>query len=1051
MSVHRLIAHLVACALATQVASAQATVSRTSVGAVDSVRVRGTVVYSATREPISSVRVGIEGSSRQVTTDERGNFALARVPSGSHVLSAHRLGFAPLRRTIVLEAGRDTSIILMLRSTPNRLEEIVTTGAGERQQLEIGNAVVTVNVDSIMAVTPVATVSDILQFRVPGLWAQRGSGSVGSPTRLRLRGNGSIESDNAPIIVVDGVRITNDAITRRSNPYAGHGQEVGGNDLSSRLDDLDPNSIESIEVMRGPAASTLYGSEAANGVIIIKSKRGTSGPPRWTLYADHQYLSQTKDYDFPMLQPGVNLGGGLPPNFNCTLAQQSSGTCAPVGDPQGFNMLRDPRFTPQATGHNQSIGGNVSGGSAGLQYFVGGTYLDQLGTAKLPEVNQKAIVEGRGGNPLPEEIIRPNARHNAAVNGRITGAFGGNSHFALGAGFMSQYQRVGNDGMQGLLQDMRLPTDTRPVDGWLGWYGTREQNVKHVTGNASVNWQPRWWGGDVLGVNLVYGWDFSLDNDEYLAPRESCVPLCQGTTDQGVLGYVSAQHRSNTTHTVTLGTSLNLPVTGWLSSHTRVGANYTQQKWYGLLASNTDLGVGRGLSGAGGRASVSELGDDRALAGWYAEEQLNFRHDRLFFTAGLRQDAGSAFGDAAVQPIYPKWNVSYVISEEPFFEAFRSYVPMLRLRFAAGNAGVMPASTVSLRTYSMVNSPVLENGDPLGLFATLNTPGNPAVTAEHSREYEGGFDAEVLNQRLALNFTWFRKYTWNAIDRTPAAGSVGSSVIGVFRANLGDVLNTGYELGATVRVVESDAIQYSVHGTLSHSSNELLRLAPGVANFSSLNAGGDLYSGNYARVLPGYPLFARWAYPILGWADANGNSIIDPTEVRVSDTLAYVGPSQPKYTAYMSHHVGLLRGRVTVDANFAYSGGMTQFNQAREAIQFNLARGQSGSDLSDQACVMATYRIQGRNATDWCFMETVKVLRFQNLSVGYQLPQSLLQHVGVKGATVRFTATNLAHWTNGYHGIDPGINTDPVSGNGVQAGAAFPAPRAYGVRLQLLF
>lgn len=1018
----------------------------------DSAVIRGRVLDSASNSPVSRASVDLDGTKLHVLTRDDGTFVLANVPVGGHMLSIHRLGYKPVRRAISVRADQDTSIVVTLVSVPSALKEVVTTGSGEQERMEIGNSVVVIDVDSIMSTTPVSTVSDLLAFRIPGLLALRGSGSVGAPTRLRIRGNGSIESDNAPIIILDGIRITNDAKTAETNSaYAGVVGGEGSNDLSSRLDDLDPNSIASIQVMRGPAASTLYGSEAANGVIIIKSKRGHDGPPRWSAYADRQFLTQTKDYEYPVQQMGGPLSGGGSFVPNCTLVGVSRGSCIPdEGNVVGFNMLRNPLFTPQTTGHTQSFGANVSGGNSGLQYFLGGTHLDQLGTAKLPEINQQVIVAGRGGKALPEEVIRPNARRNSSVNARITGTFQGNSHFSLGANFISQYQRVGNDGMSGLLSNPRSPTDSTPVEGWDSWYGTREENIKHVIGNASINWQPHWFGGDVFSGNVTYGWDYSMNDDQYRAPRGSCLPLCEGTNDQGYLGYINAGRRTNHAQTLTLGGAVNLPVASWMSSHSRFGANYAKSKWYSLYGHNNNLGVGRGLYTARGTDFISDIGDERATAGWYFEEQLNLRHDRLFVTAGLRQDAGSAFGDAAVQPVYVKWNASYVISEEPFFEPLRNYVSMFRLRFATGNAGIMPASTARLRTYAMQGNFVTDGGDPTGDFAELASPGNPDIRAEHSREYEGGFDADLFNQRLSFNLTWYHKYTWDAISRGPVAGSAGSGVTRVFRGNVGDVTNNGFELGSTVRLLDRADLQYSVSATLSKNTNELTRLAPGVVSFISLSASGDLYTGNYAKVDEGYPLFGRWSYPIRGWADQNGNGMIDPSEVRVSDSLEYVGPSQPEYTAYMSHHLGLFRGRLTVDANFVYSNGMTQFNAARKSILSHLSIAQGLGDFRDQACVVAAFSSGQRHATDWCFMETVNVLRFQNLSLGFMLPPSLVQHVGVKSATLRFSANNIALWSN-YHGIDPGINTDPVSGNGVQAGAAFPAPRAYGVRLQIQF
>jgi hypothetical protein len=276
-------------------------------------------------------------------------------------------------------------------------------------------------------------------------------------------------------------------------------------------------------------------------------------------------------------------------------------------------------------------------------------------------------------------------------------------------------------------------------------------------------------------------------------------------------------------------------------------------------------------------------------------------------------------------------------------------------------------------------------------------------------------------------------------------------VLSPFYGNVGDVLNTGFEIGATVRVLDSDAFGYSVNANISRSENRLTRLAPGTASFASVGGGNDSYSANQSKVVVGYPLFGRWAYPLLGWGDENGDGVIDPWEVRVGDSLAFVGPSLPKYTAYASHHLSFLNRRLNLDANFAYSAGMTQYNAVRSQIfQYTAAAGGLASEM-DQACVAARRGGVGEmNYSDWCFMETVKVLRLQNVSLGYTLPQSLAQRLGARSASVFLTADNLHHWSN-YKGRDPGINTAPVTGNVVEDAGAFAAPRAYGVRIQLYF
>jgi TonB-dependent SusC/RagA subfamily outer membrane receptor len=1019
----------------------------------------GRVIDSASGKAISGAAVAIRGTKLSVLTNGRGEFTLRNVPVGAHVLTVRRFGYKAVSRDITVQEQGNTTVRIELTVVATVLSKVVTTGAGEREKLEVGNSIATINADSIMQVTPVATVSDLLENRVPGLQSISGTGAVGAPTRMRIRGISSIESNNSPIVIVDGVRISTASATDVNNTiYAGVTGGIGSpkqaaNDLSSRIDDIDPNSIASIEVMKGPAASTLYGSDAANGVIIIKTKHGHVGSPRWNLYYDHDALVQPTNYDYPIEAVGYPLRGGAALHIPCSLADLHAGRCVPIpGETIGFNMLEDPRFTPQARGHNQSIGGNVSGGVSAVQYYLGGTYLDQLGTAKLPNVNANWIVNARDGQKLSEDILRPNARTNATANGRLSGGLGGNSDFSLGATFISQYQRVGSDGLSSLLgggADVpRAPTDTSPLQGFDGWYATRSQKIKHTTANAQINWRPQWGGGQLFSMNGTYGWDLAHTNDTYFAPRGSCEPLCSGPTDKGVLGYIDTGRESDFTQTLNIGSVLSVPLLPWLYSQTRFGGNYVGNETDNLYGYNTDLLPGVGIYGAGGNPRIEELGDFRGTLGWYLEQNVTL-HQTLYLTVGLRKDAGSALGKT-VTPVYPKWNGSWVLSQEPFFpKGWSNAVSMLRLRFAYGRAGVMPSSTARIRSYELQTGYTTDDGASNGYYAEIGDPGNLEVRPERSAEVEGGFDLELFASRLTFGFTMYDKSTKDAIQSNSIAPSLG--VNGTLMLNVGDVDNRGTELEGTLRILDRDAISYSIDANVATSTNKLVRLAPGSTIPVGCSSAGC--SGNASLIAPGYPLFGRWAYPLLGWKDVDGNGFIDPAEVRVNDSLAYVGPSTPTRTMYIGHTLGFFRNRLTVRANFAYSGGMTQFNQARKNSASYLAviNGPDALSLKDQAClVVANREYTNERATDWCYMETIKVWRLQDMSISFVVPPSFSRMMRAQSMMLTFSGTNLHVWSN-YHGIDPNINTMPVTGNETVAGAAFPTPRTYGFRVQLTY
>jgi len=295
-----------------------------------------------------------------------------------------------------------------------------------------------------------------------------------------------------------------------------------------------------------------------------------------------------------------------------------------------------------------------------------------------------------------------------------------------------------------------------------------------------------------------------------------------------------------------------------------------------------------------------------------------------------------------------------------------------------------------------------------------------------------------------MDFTAFRKYTWGAIHRSPVSGSLGPAVVRAVMGNFGDVRNQGVELSANLHVVDRDEFSYTVVGNIATRDNKVVRLDDGIVTFSSLGATGDI-SGT---IIEGYPLFANWTYPILGWNDDNGDGFISTREVLVGDSLRFMGSTLPKYTAYMSHFFGFLNNRLTLNANFAITGKQSLYNTARQ----NVASYQDPTKLSlrEQACIAATQSVSGRQRSYQCFMEEVTVIRLQDMTVSYTLPQPVAKRLGATAASIRLTGRNLFMTTN-FKGRDPGINTAAVTGNAVEGGAAFGAPREYGLGVQLSF
>ena len=231
--------------------------------------VGGTVVDAATSDPLEGVSVTVQGTSLRTTTDQGGRFRITGITGNRVTLSVARLGWA--MQSVQVAVGT-TNIQVSLDQFIVQLDALVVTGtAGDTRKRVLGNSVSQIDVGAAET-APVQNFSDLLNGRSTGVVVQQGSGVAGGTSEIRIRGRSSLRDvSDAPLIYVDGIRVNNRITGGRTDP------------ATSRLDDIDPSSIASIEVIKGPAAATLYGTEASNGVIQIITKRGTDGPARWDL------------------------------------------------------------------------------------------------------------------------------------------------------------------------------------------------------------------------------------------------------------------------------------------------------------------------------------------------------------------------------------------------------------------------------------------------------------------------------------------------------------------------------------------------------------------------------------------------------------------------------------------------------------------------------------------------------------------------------------------------------------------------------------------------
>ena len=330
--------------------------------------VTGRIIEQSTQRPLSDVQVTVVGTQRGALTNEQGDYRITGLPLGPVTIRAQRIGYSPSTQSVTITGANPATANFVLSATAIQIDEVVITATGESQRKrESGNTIATVTPTAERLATT-TNIAEVLQASAPGVYINSPGGTQGSANRIRIRGASSISLSNEPLLIVDGVRA--------SNEIAGTGSIGVGGQNSSRLNDINPDDIEAIEVIKGPAASALYGTAGANGVIQVRTKRGRSGKPRWTFFAEGGQQKDVQAYPANFAQVGTTSTGAR--TIGCTLDAQARKVCTPNTDSLvSFNPLE--QYSPYVTGKTGSIGANVAGGGDIASYFVSADIDDDNG------------------------------------------------------------------------------------------------------------------------------------------------------------------------------------------------------------------------------------------------------------------------------------------------------------------------------------------------------------------------------------------------------------------------------------------------------------------------------------------------------------------------------------------------------------------------------------------------------------------------------------------------------------------------------------------------
>jgi TonB-linked SusC/RagA family outer membrane protein len=943
--------------------------------------VAGQVVAEATRRPLPSAQVVVQGQAGKGTlTDADGAFSITGVTGDSVTVNVRLIGYSPVTQTVRVGA---TDLVFTLADRPVELDQVVVTGtAGGQQARTVGNSVAQIKASEVVASAAIPSVEGLINGRAPGVTVIPGTGQIGSGANIRVRGMTTFSLSSDPLIYVDGVRVNNETGT-------GMNVQAFGSGVVSRMNDFDPANIESIEILKGPAAATLYGTEAARGVINIITKKGAAGGTR---------------YNFTIKEGAnwfMNPEGRLPVNY----------WRDPTGQIQSLDIVEreNERGTPIfQTGRLRNYVASVSGGTGDMRFYVSAG---------------KENNEGAEPNNWRDQF---NARTNLGLTPNekidINSSLGYiQSHTALsceggcgGAMWGSYYSTPEH-----------LPENCAPEDlpgcAWVRGFNDWPpevyramgdwQDINRFTGSFTVNYKPFSW----MSHRLAIGTDFTQEKNEELLPYLTNDTL-RYFWGQSADGWKYQNRRDIVFNTYDYNGTVNFDLTPKINSATSFGVQYYQKQFSNIEAEG-DFFPAPGLetvSSAAIRPVTNDGYSNNNTLGFYAQEQFGWQN-RLFLTAAVRVDNNSAFGKDVKWVTYPKASLSWVLNEEPAFQEHApSWVSTFKLRAAYGESGTQPGTFTALRTFDPIPGP---NGTAA---LTPGLLGNPDLGPERGKEIEVGFDAGFFNDRLGLDLTLYNTRTEDAILLRGVAPSTGFGANSQY-VNAGEIKSQGIEALLTAHVLSGETYGWDLGVNFSANRGEVLKVTEGdttiVQGSMQERIGYAPFSFFRERVVSAdYDPTTGRAVNIM-CDDANGGSMpcYDANGV-VQAPRVYLGRGVPAWEGSISSNVRFLtRFRLNVMADF--KGGYVKldnnlrircqiFFTCLEAIEtektdpVRLAQMQSGGVLRNMFYV------------DGDFM------KLREISLSYEAPASLVRRFGASGLTLNVAARNLHTWT-GYTGLDP--------------------------------
>lgn len=962
------------------------------------------IVTDSKNEPLIGVNVTIKNASTTGTiTDIDGKYSL-EIPSGNSVLVFSYIGYS----TQEVKVNNRSVVDIVLKDDMQALEEVVVVGYGTMKKSDLTGSVSSITSDNFKLGTDL-TPQQLMQGAFSGVNISQNSGKPGGSNTIRVRGGTSITASNDPLYVIDGVPISTSAGVNQSN-IGSSTTDFFDQEPINPLSNINPNDIESINILKDASATAIYGSRGANGVIMITTKKGKAG-------------MRQLDYSF-------NLGvSTVAKKLDVLTGDEYRKTVSELGltlDDKGQNTDWQDVIFRTAISQNHYV--SFMSGSENTSYRASAGYS-----------NQNGVMEGSG---MKSANARMNINHKA-LNDKLKL----NMNISYGETNSDQApvsNTVGSEMGSSMLYEAYVFNPTYPIYNEEGDYYDvppyrvnpasfskellDERATSQFLGNLTADWN--FYKPFTLQVNAGYNKN-TINRNSYISKSN--------LLGNGNNGYVTVQKLSD--YSKLLETILKYNQSfGKHNIDAMVGYSWQYfysegqtTKAYGFLSDNFKW---YSLAAAQTVEFVSSYAESNTLISMYGRINYNYA-DKYLLTATVRRDGSSRFGSGNKWGIFPSVAASWRISQEDFFQ--NDIMSDLKLRASFGITGSQEIGNYnSLSTLGASTNGYLVGGEKITIVLPQQYT-NPDLKWEQTAQTDIGIDFGFLNGKIRGSIDYYYKKT---TDLLLSVAVPSPSLITTQIANVGTVTNQGIELDLSFDLMRTKNFAWDANLNLSHNKNEVVSLSNGQWTGDNMQVApcqGQGLSGTYAQlIMPGQPIGTFYGKRFIG--------VVDGVEQFANDgEPEVIGCAQPDLTFGLG--TNLQYKNWTLSLNFRGSIGNDVYNCTANNLAYlsNLP----GRNVLKEAVTSGVNRDQAKVYSSR-FIEDGSFVRLDNLSLGYNFS---LPKLYISNARVFVSAQNLFVIT-GYSGADPEVNSE-ISRTGVAPLGvdylSYPKARTFSMGINLSF